>query len=400
MKNLFKKLTCVMVVAFVAVSLFSCALTPQTQLKFTAFPEAEYNVGEVTEAEFLEAVKVELDGQPITLTTLKGLGATITGIHLDKVGTYTLVVVYKGVSIVFEYDVVGLHEASLNGDNYESLVEAFNEAANLEEQAEIILLKNVDLAGKGIVVSEKANVKFNLNGHTVYTLNEGTKGSCLLENKGKLEIVGTGSLTYIAKYPDVNFKDNGYDYPTYASNTITNRGDLTIDGNVVIENQTVGVAVYAIDNYSANLTINNGTVKQTAGCHGIRINDMGGNKTTNVVINDGAVIEGTRAIWVHLASSDIKLAPVMNITINGGEFNCAEGREVIYVYTYGESLENINITVNGGTFNTGSIVLDGASEANLGNCNESKFVVNGGTFAKDVIRYTAEGTVVVYKANK
>ena len=395
-----KKLSILMVFVLVAVSLFGCALNSKTTLEFTAFPETEYQVGEVSKEEFLNAVKVRLNGKDYSLTQLEVLGANIAGVELSKPGTYTLVVNYEGTSIIFEYDVVGLHEASLNGYNYESLVEAFNEAAKLEEQAEIILLKNVNLAGKGIVVSEKANVKFNLNGYTVYTLNEGTTGSCLLENKGKLEIVGTGSLTYIAKYPDVNFKDNGYDYPTYASNTITNKGDLTIDGNVVIENQTVGVAVYAIDNYSANLTINNGTVKQTAGCHGIRINDMGGNKTTNVVINDGAVIEGKRAIWVHLASSNIKLAPVMNITINGGEFNCAEGREVIYVYTYGESLENINITVNGGTFNTGSIVLDGASEVNLGNCNESKFVVNGGTFAKDVIRYTAEGTVVVHKANK
>ena len=301
-----KKLSILMVFVLVAVSLFGCALNSKTTLEFTAFPETEYQVGEVSKEEFLNAVKVRLNGKDYSLTQLEVLGANIAGVELSKPGTYTLVVNYEGTSIIFEYDVVGLHEASLNGYNYESLVEAFNEAAKLEEQAEIILLKNVNLAGKGIVVSEKANVKFNLNGYTVYTLNEGTTGSCLLENKGKLEIVGTGSLTYIAKYPDVNFKDNGYDYPTYASNTITNKGDLTIDGNVVIENQTVGVAVYAIDNYSANLTINNGTVKQTAGCHGIRINDMGGNKTTNVVINDGAVIEGKRAIWVHLASSNIK----------------------------------------------------------------------------------------------
>ena len=396
MKNLFKKLTCVMVVAFVALSLFSCALTPQTQLKFTAFPEAEYNVGEVTEAEFLEAVKVELDGKEITLNTLKGLGATITGIHLDQTGTYTLVVNYEGVSIVFEYDVVGLYEASLNGVNYESLVEAFNEAANLEEQAEIILLKNVQVAEKTLEVKKTANIKLNLNGKLLYSVSESAGGSYLLRNYGTLEIVGSsGSISFLAKYPDTDWGTEGY--PGYASNTISNYGNLTVDGDIVIENQTPrGGASYAIDNYAgSSLTVNNGTIKQTGGDIAIRMFSSSATSAINVVINGGTII-GRRAIWLHLAGSNAEVASLLNLTINGGVFSTTDPNQpLIYEYSYGNSHANTNIVINDGVFNSSSIQLCGGYKGDA-----PQLTVNGGTFEFDIIQWTEEGYEVLYSANK
>ena len=124
MKNLLKKLTCVMVIAFVAVSLFSCDLTPQTTLEFTAFPETEYQSGEVSKEEFLNSVIVKLNGKDYTLTQLEILGAVVAGVELNNPGTYTLVVNYEGTSIIFQYDVVGLYDASVNGINYENIADA------------------------------------------------------------------------------------------------------------------------------------------------------------------------------------------------------------------------------------------------------------------------------------
>ena len=134
MKNLLKKLSCLMVVAFVAVSLFSCALTPQTTLEFTAFPETEYQAGEVSKEEFLNSVTVKLNGKDYTLTQLEILGAVVAGVELNNPGTYTLVVNYEGTSIIFEYDVVGKHQASVNDVKYESLVEALAVANAASEQ--------------------------------------------------------------------------------------------------------------------------------------------------------------------------------------------------------------------------------------------------------------------------
>lgn len=397
MKNLLKKLSCLMVVAFVAVSLFSCALTPQTTLEFTAFPETEYQAGEVSKEVFLNSVTVKLNGEPYTLTQLEILGAVVAGVELNNPGTYTLVVNYKGTSIIFEYDVVGKHQASINDDKYESLVEALAVANAASEQVTIKLLKNVDLNGASLTIASTADVKLDLNGHVLYTLNE-VQGAAtfLIENKGKLEVVGSGSITYLSKYPDVNWgegKDNKY--PTYASNTISNRGQLVIDGNVTIENQTqVGGAVYAIDNYAgSSLTINNGSVKKAVRGAAIRL--FGG--TTNLTINGGE-IEGSTAIWIQLPGGSFSNTPDMNITINGGKiYSPNEGGDLMYTYTFGDSHADVKIEINGGEF------LGGYVSVGAGTHKEDipQFTINGGTFEYDVLQWLeGDEYKVLYKANK
>lgn len=396
MKNLLKKLSCLMVVAFVAVSLFSCVLTPQTTLEFTAFPETEYQAGEVSKEEFLNSVTVKLNGKDYTLTQLEILGAVVAGVELNNPGTYTLVVNYEGTSIIFQYDVVGLYDASVNGVDYENMADAVAAANSATEQVTIKLLKNVDLNGGTLKIAKNADIKFDLNGHTLYTLNEVQGASCLIENSGKLEIIGSGSIIFLAKYPDVNWGE-GYSspFPTYATNTISNKGQLVIDGNVTIENQTqVGGAVYAIDNYAgSSLTINQGSIKKAVKGAAIRL--FGG--TTNLTINGGE-ISGATAVWIQLPGSSISNTPDMNITINGGKLiSIKEQGNLMYTYTYGDSHADVKIEINGGEFLGGYVsVGSGVHKEDI-----PQVTINAGIFEYDVLQWLAgDEYKVLYSANK
>ena len=391
-----KKLSILMVFVLVAVSLFGCTLNSKTTLEFTAFPETEYQAGEVSKEEFLNAVKVKLNGKDYSLTQLEVLGANIAGVELSKPGTYTLVVNYEGTSIIFEYDVVGLYEASVNGVDYENMADAVVAANAANEQVTIKLLKNVDLNGASLTINANADVKLDLNGHVLYTLNEVQGAACLIENKGKLEVVGSGSITFLAKYPDVNWGEGQANlYPTYATNTITNRGQLVIDGNVTIENQTqVGGAVYAIDNYGgSSLTINNGSVKKAVRGAAIRL--FGDN--TNLTVNGGE-IEGSTAVWIQLPGSSFADTPNMNVTINGGKLiSIKEQGDLMYTYTFGDSHADVKIEINGGEFLGGYVsVGSGVHKEDI-----PQFTINGGTFEYDVIQWLGgDEYKVLYKANK
>ena len=390
-----KKLSILMVFVLVAVSLFGCTLNSKTTLEFTAFPETEYQVGEVSKEEFLNAVKVRLNGKDYSLTQLEVLGANIAGVELSKPGTYTLVVNYEGTSIIFEYDVVGLNQASVNGVEYESIIDAFA-AANAEtEQVTVKLLKNVDLTGNSLTVAKTANIKFDLNGNVLYCLNEVQGAAYLIQNLGKLEIIGNGTISFLAKYPDLDWGTEEDPYPSYASNTINNRGNLIINGNVIIENQTFGGAAYAIDNYDgSSLTIEEGIICQTSGGNcAIRI--FGG--TTNVTINGGEISANKTAIWIQLPGSKIENTPNINLTINGGKiYSYAQGGNLMYTYTFGDSHSDVVIDINGGEF-LGGYVSIGSGTHKL---DIPQFTIDGGTFEYDVIQWTDEGYEVLKEANK
>ena len=390
-----KKLSILMVFVLVAVSLFGCTLNSKTTLEFTAFPETEYQAGAVSKEQFLNAVKVKLNGKDYSLTQLEVLGANIAGVELSKPGTYTLVVNYEGTSIIFEYDVVGLNQASVNGVEYKSIIDAFG-AANAEtEQVTVKLLKNVNLSDSSISVDKDANIKFDLNGNTLYSLSVKKEASFLIKNSGKLEIVGSGSIVFLAKYPDVDFGSNEKPYPTYASNAISNYGQLVVNGDVTIENQSVGGASYAIDCYAgSSLIVEEGKIIQstTTNC-AIR---MFCNGEVNVTINGGEIV-GKRAIWIQLPGSDPAKAFDGNLTINGGKLHATnKDALVIYEYSYGDGHTNIDIVINGGEFTGSNIaVCGGVNKADAPNV-----LINGGTFEYDVIKYTSEGYEVLYKANK
>lgn len=240
---------------------------------------------------------------------------------------------------------------------------------------EVHLYNDIVVSSK-ISVPNGKNIVLDLNGKTLSGAFNNQGGSALIENNGTLTIKN-GKVISLAQYPDVDWGEEGF--PTYATNTISNKGILVIESDAIIENQTdVGGASYAVDNYSgATLTVNGGTLiaKDVA----IRMFSNSATAENKVVINSGS-ITGKRAVWIHLPSSDSSVAPKTTLEIHGGEL-VNTGTLNIYSYSYGNSFAATNVTITGGTF-SGDIAFGGGYKG-----DRETVTVTGGTFNGVLGRY-------------
>ena len=292
-----------------------------------------------------------------------------------------------------EYITVGKTTYTFGRDNFVTRLDDLN--TMFVDGGNFVLLEDI-VTNEKITVPTGKDVTLDLNGHTVAGAFSTAGTTALIENKGTLT-VKNGSIVSLAECPDVDWAPEGF--PTYASNTIANRGTLVIGEGAYIENQTnVGGASYAIDNYAgATLTVNGGIIR--AKDHAIRLNTASATAENNVTINGGTII-GKRAIWVHLAGGSSAVAPKVNLTINGGELSSnvmdAQNGLVIYSYSYGNSFANTNITITGGQFLSGSVQFGGGYKGDSENVT-----ITGGIFEQDVIRWvTADTSAVIYAKNK
>lgn len=264
--------------------------------------------------------------------------------------------------------------AEINGTVYKSLQEAFDDADNQT----VILDRDLEVAEPVVVASGKTAV-LDLNGNTLSAVATSSAASRLIAvQSGAALTIRNGSIVYAATTPDTQWGGEGQPpYPGYANNTITNQGELTIEG-ASLENKTLkGGASYVIDNYSgAKLTIGEGTViKQSGGDVAIRMFN-GGTGEIDVTIN-GGTITGYRAVWIQLASNNAAVAPVMKLTVNGGTLTSSDTNyhQTVYSYSYGNDMKNVLINVTGGTFNGDIALTGGANKTNLETLN-----ISGGTF--------------------
>ncbi len=242
----------------------------------------------------------------------------------------------------------------------------------------IALTADVVSKNTTLTIAKDKDVTIDLNGNTLSGVNTAAGTSALIKNSGELTITGNGTITVLAEHPDTDWDPEGF--PTYASNTISNSGNLTIGEGIRIENQTAqGGASYAIDNYAgATLTINGGEIIQSGGDVAIRMNTASATAENKVTIN-GGTISGKRAIWIHLAGSSNATAPKTTLEINGGELSGTQ--MCIYSYSYGNSFANTNVTINGGTFN-GDVQFGGGYKG-----DSETVTVTGGTFNGEIGRW-------------
>ena len=306
--------------------------------------------------------------------------------------------------------------AEIEGSIYQSLQAAVDDAADGQT---VTVVTDIDLAAPLVVATGK-KVVLDLNGKTIYDVATSASASYLLNVKSGAEVtVKNGTLSFAATTPDTSWGGEGLpDYPGYANNTIRNEGTLTID-NAVLENRTMkGGASYVIDNYSgAKLTVNDGSVlNQAGGDIAIRMFN-GGSGTIDVTVNGGTV-SGYRAVWIQLASTNTSVAPVMNLTINGGTLTSTDQtyNQAVYSYSYGNDMKNVLINVSGGIFNGDIALTGGSNKTNLETLDISGGTFNGawgfysygdyaksldaitltgGTFIEDPSDYVAEGYAAV-----
>ena len=256
---------------------------------------------------------------------------------------------------------------------YVSLQDAINAGG------EIVLLCDVELTEKLVVPADKTIV-LDLNGHVVSGVSSEAKASAVIENKGTLTIkssVDGGKITSKALTPDTEWGGEGQiAYPSYANNTIANKGTLVLESGIIENTSAAGGATYAIDNYAGTITVNGGKVYCE---NNFAIRLFANNIAMGITVNGGEII-GTRAIWIQLPSNNASIAPEVDVTITNGvltatKIDSSDNQLAIYSYNYGNDPKNVNINISGGTFNGDIAVTGGKNKTNIENIN-----ISGGTF--------------------
>lgn len=267
--------------------------------------------------------------------------------------------------------------AEIEGTPFKTLQAAIDAADNQV----ITLISDIELSSPLSIGNGKKAV-LDLNGKTVSDVATSASASYLLNVKSGADVtIRNGTLSFAATSPDTAWGGEGLpDYPGYANNTIRNEGTLTVE-NALLENRTKkGGASYVIDNYAgAKLTVNEGSVlNQAGGDIAIRMFN-GGSGAVDVTINGGTV-NGYRAVWIQLASSNAAVAPVMKLTVTGGTLTSIDQvyNQAVYSYSYGNDMKNVSINVSGGIFNGDIALTGGANKTNIETLN-----ISGGTFNGD-----------------
>jgi len=240
-----------------------------------------------------------------------------------------------------------------------------------------------------MTVPASADAKIDLNGNDLSYAVSNSGASAIINNKGDLEIIGEGTISFIAANPDLGT------IPTYATNTITNTGTLTIGKGVTVTNGSDGGASYAVDVQSGKFTLDGGTLIGVR-C-ALRVARF--NSDAEFVMNSG-LVEAKTPAWIQLPGSNAADAPNIDVTINGGTFQSTNvtsaDNDVLYTYSFGNSHANTSVTINGGEFLGGTVSIGSGYKGDA-----PKLTINGGTFEYNVLQWLADDTSkVLYSANK
>ena len=288
----------------------------------------------------------------------------------------------------------GSYVAQIGDEKYESLAAAVAAVPTNGTETTITMIANemINVVGSAITIPANKNVVIDLNGFQVVGTAEGGSTSALITNKGTLTIKdssdtnedGTGTGKLISGATTTWIYDGGDDYSgSYASNTISNGGTLTIESGYV-ENLSTGSATYAVDNNSSGgnaiLNVNGGLLKARS----VAVRQFANSTTLKNEVNvaGGTVTAGYSGIWIQLPNSDATKAVKATLNVTGGTLT--GGDYAFYDYSYGNSYDATQYNLSGGTFN-GDIFSFGA------NIN-----INDGTYNGEVaVKQTKLSTVAV-----
>ena len=334
----------------------------------TAYPSAD------------KAYTVSAAGSTVTVT-LKGttVTVTVTAPHThsyNKVVTeptfeaegYTTYTCSCGDSYVADKVPAKVAVATANGEKYETLAEA------LANGGEIVLLANIELDAPIVITGSYV---IDLNGYTLSYTSE-VMGEAMITNKGSLVINDSSDAkSGVINYNYVGANDASYGKGNY---TISNSGNLTINGGKITIANLRQHAKYPIDNNSttgdAILVINGGHL-YNYNTSAIR---MFCNSTTykNSVTINGGLIEGYSAIWMQNPGSKTVHG---SLEIKGGEIKTTAAAWVAGTAELKDVSSNLYTTIDG----------------NGGAWSEDSFIsLLGGIFNENVnIYYEAPANVTV-----
>lgn len=233
-------------------------------------------------------------------------------------------------------------------------------------------------------------VTLDLNGKTISQTKEQTTGYQMILNDGNLTIkdssavapstVGTGKISYT---------DSGAG-GEYVSNTITNRGTLTIKSGTVENLSLFGNDgyPYAIDTsiHGAAAEVNTVVEGGKVYCKtysGMRLMASSETEPVNMTVSGGE-IDGR----IEVQNPTSNKATLGTLTISGENTIVKKGTRplAIMVFGAGGTAEKLTVEITGGTF-TGRI--DYSANFPISGFNEK--VISGGTFDEEPSKFLAEG---------
>ena len=297
-------------------------------------------------------------------------------------GTFTTVTNIYGTNIDGSKPITNV-VVTLNGVPYNTLAEAIAAAKNgdvITVQTDIELTETLTIpAGKTIVLE--------LNGKTISQTKAQTEGYQMIMNDGNLTIqdsVGGGKISYT---------DSG-NGGNYISNTITNRGTLTLLSGTVENLSSSTVAnngfPYAVDTSiwgsadEVNLIIKGGKV-YCESYSAIRLRADSETEPVNVTITGGQVYGR-----IEVQNPTSNKASAGKLTISGGEIYKNNSSKAIVFFGGGGTADNIEAEISGGTIDG---EIGGISVFPIDNLD--KQIITGGSFTvAPGAEWCAEGYVV------
>lgn len=320
--------------------------------------------------------------------------------------------------LAFPYKVDRKPVAQIGETKYATLAEAIAAVPTDGTQTTITMIadETINVAGSALTIAAGKNVVLELNGKEVTGVCTTGTASALITNNGTLKIQdntdtnkdGTGQGKMYAGANPAWIYEGGENYAgSYASNMISNRGNLTIESGY-FESTTDGSAAYIIDNYTNGIAVINGGHLYNYHTNAIRLFCNSTSADNSLTVN-GGIIEGYCAIWVQGASQTTEKG---SLTINGGTFRTtekavvngtktiAEGNSYIFVWP---SNSNMSFTITGGTFETNVCAWGNGAETISGgmfrgrvyNAVQTGFITAGLFSIAPNNSYIADGYVVV-----
>ena len=265
----------------------------------------------------------------------------------------------------------------------ETPYESLQAAINAVDAGEIDVLVDIELTDTLTIPAGK-EVVLDLNGCTISQTKACTGNYQMILNDGNLTIKDSGTGGKIS------FTDSG-NGGEYISNTITNRGTLTLVSGTVENMSSSTVASngypYAIDTSiwgaaaEVNTIIDGGKV-YCASYSAMRLRADSETEPVNITISGGEV-------WgrIEVQNPSSNKATVGKLTVTGGTINKNYSSMAVMIFGAGGTGENLDVKITNGNF-TGSI----GYSSQLGPMTDfDENIISGGTFDTDVSAFVADG---------
>ena len=336
-------------------------------------------------------LNVTNNGVITNAVTINSVGSTVTGPEGMNVVVGTEDVL-DGYMVVYKDGVYSIAQivAAIGETMYASLQDAIN-AAQADETVKV--LKDIVITEKVTVAADKV-VTLDLNGKTISQTKAQTTGYEMILNDGNLTIVDNTT----EKLGKISYTDSG-NGGQYVSNTITNRGTITVKSGTIenLSSQTVATNgyPYAIDSSiwgsaaEVNTNVEGGKV-YGATYSAIRLRADSTTEAVNVTVTGGEIV-GT----IEVQNPNSAVAGKGTLKISGGKLSNSGTANVLFFFGSGASGENIVAEVTRGEF-TGNITM--STGAYIGDGFNKNFIT-GGTFSIDVNDYCAPGYICVLNDN-